>query len=116
MTKAPSGAAEAVKAADERRTALAVGEEIISLGDGELDRLLKALLGLRQGDADTVREQIMALRLIGGVIRLAPTEAQLAALEVALGAVADEEPKLGPRLLRLTAGRTDEIVAAGESR
>lgn len=104
-----------MKAAAERGTALAVGEEIISLRGGQLDRLLKALVGLRQGDADAVREQIMALRLIGGVIRLAPTEAQLAVLEVALAGLADDGPKPGAKLLRLTADRADEIVAAGES-
>jgi hypothetical protein len=113
--RGPGAAAEAVKAGDSCSTALVLGEEIISLGSGKFERLLRALLGLGQRDAAVVREQIMALRLLGGVIRLTPTEAELAALEVVLAGLADDEPQLGSELKRLTAGGADEMLAAGES-
>jgi len=77
------------------RTALAAGEELVSLRPNELDRLLEALARFGQRDADAVREQIRALRLVGGTIRLWPNEAELAALEAGLSGL-DELPASRP--------------------
>lgn len=82
-------------------TQLAVREEVLSLRADELGRLLEALVRLDLRDADAVGDQITALRLAGGVIRLIPTEAELAALELALATLAAEARPLGPTLLRL---------------
>jgi hypothetical protein len=92
-------------------TQLAVRDEVLSLRSDELDRLLEALVGLDLRDAGAVAEQIRALRLAGGVIRLTPTEAELAALELAL---AGEARPLGPALLRLASICADEQLADGQ--
>ncbi len=81
-------------------TQLTVRDEVFRLRDDELDRLLEALAALGQGDAWAVAEQIAALRLAGGAIRLTPTEAELAAIGSAL-ALAEEARPVGPELLRL---------------
>lgn len=80
---------------------LVVREELLDLPAAELDRLLDALAQLDLRGAEAVGEQITALRLAGGVIVLTPTEAELAALEGALAALAEEPERLGPALLRL---------------
>jgi len=80
---------------------LVVREEVLDLRGEELDRLLEALARLDLRDADAVADDIAALRLAGGVIRLTPTEAELAALARALAALAAEVRPLGPRLRRL---------------
>jgi hypothetical protein len=82
---------------------LTVRHEVVPVRGDELERLLEALARLGQRDADAVAEQITALRLVGGVIRLTPTEAELAALELALAALAEDGRSFGPSLQRLAA-------------
>jgi hypothetical protein len=91
-------------------TQLVVREEVLSVPDDELDRLLEALARLDLRDAEAVADEIAALRLAGGSIRLTPTEAELAALELALVALAAEPRPLGPTLRRLAS-----VCAAGRS-
>jgi hypothetical protein len=79
---------------------LSVGGDPVSLDQGDLDRLLAALGGLGLQPAATVRDDIAALRLAGGVIDLLPTEAELSAVWLALAAAAELAP-LGPALLQL---------------
>lgn len=87
---------------------LALREDVLSVGDEELDRLVEALSRLELRDAEAVAEQIAALRLAGGVIGLMPTEAEIGALELALALLAAEARPLGSALSRLAA------VCAGE--
>src|SRR5690349_20642897 len=101
-----------MKAAPDGHAQLALGEEIISLGGCELDRLLESLTRFRQHDADSLREEIRALRL-GGMIRLLPTEAELASSEVALDGLAADDPPPRPQSRR-NAGRADDLMTAGE--
>lgn len=77
---------------------LALGEELLTLSSDELAQVLAGLRRLETRDAASVAEQIAALRLAGGVIRLTPTEAELAALRHAL---ADEPHPLSTVLLQL---------------
>lgn len=78
---------------------LALGEELLTLSPRELEQVLAGLRRLETRDAATVAEQIAALRLAGGVIRLTPTEAELTALGHAL---AEETQPLSDVLLQLT--------------
>ena len=80
---------------------VALREEVLCVGDEELGRLLEALAQLELRGAEAVADQIAALRLAGGVIRLTPTETEIAALELALAALAAEVRALGPALSRL---------------
>jgi hypothetical protein len=80
---------------------LTLREEAVPVRGDELERLLDALARLGQRDADAVAEQITALRLVGGVIHLTPTEAELAALGLALAALAEDGGSFGPSLQRL---------------
>jgi hypothetical protein len=89
---------------------LLIGDEAVSLGSDELDRLLEALAPLDLHEAASVAEDITALRLAGGAIRLLPTQAELEAVRLALVADEEREP-LGPGLLRL-AGLCDPARAA----
>lgn len=73
-----------MRADEETRTELSLGDESVELTSGELDRLLLALTRLELREAVAVGEQIAALRLAGGAIRLTPTPAELAAVERAL--------------------------------
>jgi hypothetical protein len=96
---------------------LVLCEETLSVDDEELRRLLGALARLDLRDADAVADQISALRLADGAIRLVPTEGEISALELALAALAGEERPLGPVLARLAsicveAGSPDEGRAA----
>lgn len=93
-------------------TQVTVRDEAIPVRGDELQRLLDALARLGQRDADAVAEQIAALRLSGGVIRLTPTEAELAALELALAALAENDRSFGPNLRRLAADCADESPLA----
>lgn len=93
---------------------LTLRNEAVEVRGDELERLLDALSRLRQRDADTVAEQITALRLVGGVIRLMPTEAELAALALALAALAEDSRPFGPSLQRLAADCADESGLAEE--
>jgi hypothetical protein len=88
--------AAGVSAAKEGRE-LAIDHEIISLRSGQLESLLEALLLARGSDALAVREEIGALRLIPGTIRLLPTEGELAALRAALDALADNPSEAAQR-------------------
>jgi len=87
---------------------LALREDVLSMGDEELDRLLEALARLDARDAETVAGQIAALRLAGGVIGLLPTEAEIGALALALAALEAEERPLGSGLSRLACICADE--------
>jgi hypothetical protein len=82
-------------------TSLAIRDEVLLLRADELDRLVEALGALGGNDADAVAEQIRALRLAGGSIRLTPTEAEIAAMGSAL-ALADEGRPVSAELLRLS--------------
>jgi hypothetical protein len=86
-----------VSAAEEGRE-LAIDHEIISLRSGQLEFLLEALSLAGGFDAAAVREEIGALRLIPGTIRLLPTEGELTALRTALDTLADDpsEPAQRP--------------------
>jgi hypothetical protein len=79
---------------------LSIGDEAVSLRQDELDRLVEALGSLEQREAADVAEEITALRLAGGAIRLFPTEAEQEALRQALARETEQEP-LGAALLRL---------------
>jgi hypothetical protein len=85
-----------VSAAEEGRE-LAIDHEIISLRSGQLEFLLEVLSLARGSDAAAVREEIGALRLIPGTIRLLPTEGELTALRTALDALADDPSEAGRR-------------------
>jgi hypothetical protein len=71
---------------------LAIDGELIVLPADEIDRLLDVLARLRESDADAVREQIGALRLLSGTIQLSPTEPELFALRAALAALGHNLP------------------------
>ena len=68
--------------------------ETLSLRDEDLGELLAALARLDSPGAKSVADQITALRLAGGDIRLMPTEAEIAALDVALSSIAADEPSV----------------------
>lgn len=95
-------------------TRLTVRAEAVPVRDDELQRLLNALARLGQRDADAVAEQITALRLVGGLIHLTPTEAELATLKLALAALAEDSRPFGPNLRRLAADCADENPLAVE--
>jgi hypothetical protein len=90
-------------------TSLAIRDEVLLLRADELDRLVEALGALGGNDAGAVAEQIRALRLAGGSIRLTPTEAEIAAMGSAL-ALAEEGRSVGSELRRLCS------VCAGPAR
>ncbi len=81
---------------------VALDGEVVVLSGDELDRLLRALAGLELRGAESLAEQIAALRLAGGTIDLTPTEAELDALRLALEAPGDPQDT-GPALVRLAA-------------
>lgn len=93
---------------------LTLRNEAVPVRGDELERLLEALVRLGQRDADAVAEQITALRLIGDGIRLTPTEAELAALQLALAALAEDGRPFGSSLQRLAADCADESGLAVE--
>jgi ABC-type transport system involved in cytochrome c biogenesis ATPase subunit len=95
---------------------LAVGEDVLPLDDEELGRLVEALAGLDLHEAEAVADQIAALRLAGGVICLTPTEAEIAALELALEALMDEARPLGPALSRLASICAEDPSGEGRGR
>lgn len=92
-------------------TRIALRGEALSLDDAEIGRLLGALAELDLAGAEAVADQIAALRLAGGEIRLTPTEAEIAALELALAALA-AETLLGPGSSRLPYTRARSICKA----
>ncbi len=93
---------EAVEASASEKE-FALGDETVLLGSEELDRLLQRLALLDLPAAAGVADDIEALRLAGGPIRLLPTEAELAALRLAITAIAHVAAPLPPSLLRLRA-------------
>lgn len=74
-------------------TRVALDGNVVTLSGDELDWLLATLAGLELRGAESVADQIEALRLAGVTIDLLPTEAELAALRLALEG--QEEPGLG---------------------
>jgi hypothetical protein len=91
-------------------TRIALGDQVIALSAGELD---PPLMGLGWPDirgAATVGEQIVALRLADGVIRMTLTKGELAAVALAL---ADEAEPLGPALLGLARLCADDAPTGG---
>lgn len=71
-------------------TELAIGAETVLLNGDELDRLLETLAELDSPNAASVADDIAALRLAGGCIRLQPTQAELDVLQIALADIAAE--------------------------
>ena len=86
----------------EETTRVVLDGEVVVLGGDELEQLLQTLAGLEPRAAESVAEQIAALRLAGGTIDLTPTEAELAALRLALEVIAGSK-ETGPGLVRLAA-------------
>jgi hypothetical protein len=81
----------------------ALGGQTVLLDREELERLLQRLALLDLPAAAGVADDIEALRLAGGPIRLLPTEAELAALRLAITAIAHAEGPMPASLLRLRA-------------
>jgi hypothetical protein len=79
--------ADAASAPDCATRRLLVDDEVVCLESDQLDGLLDALAKARETNAEAVRDEIGALRLIPGAIRLFPTSGELTALRVALAAV-----------------------------
>ena len=101
---------EAVTAFTDMTTRIALGDQVIALSTGELDRLLTGLGWLDLRGAATVGEQIVALRLVDGVIRMTLTKGELAAVALAL---AEEAEPLGPALLGLARLCADDAPTGG---
>jgi hypothetical protein len=90
---------------DDATRQIALGEDILAVSGSELERLLASLRRLESRDAATLVEEIEALRLAGGAIRLTPTDAELAALRHALAA--------GPQPAGVTLLRRERPGAGG---
>jgi hypothetical protein len=104
-----------VSTRDGRATKVAVRGGNVALSDDLLDGLLRALARLDSTSAGTVREQIAALRLAGGEIRLVPTEAELASVRLALASLATASRPLAPALSELaTLCSHDGVPTVGE--
>ena len=86
---------EAATAFTDMTTRIALGDQVIALS---------------AGDAATVGEQIVALRLADGVIRMTLAMGELAAVALAL---ADEAEPLGPALLGLARLCADDAPTGG---
>jgi hypothetical protein len=86
--------------ATEGRVEFLIGDDAVFLRADELARLLDALAPLDRHEAFNVAEDITALRLAGGAIRLWPTEGELETMRDALVADGERAP-LGPALRRL---------------
>ncbi len=87
---------------------------MLSVRSDELDRLLDALARLDLREAESVGEQIAALRLVGGAIRLTPTEAELAAIQLALAVLAEQTQPLSRAFLHLADLCADDDELAGQ--
>jgi hypothetical protein len=72
----------------------------VPLMQDEITRLLQALAALGSAGADSIAEEISALRLAGIRMQLLPSESELAALRAALLA-ADHRPRPASGLTRL---------------
>ena len=92
MTSASASAAPRVEVTIARGT--------VPLMQDEITRLLQALAALGSAGADSIAEEISALRLAGIRMQLLPSESELAALRAALLA-ADHRPRPASGLTRL---------------
>ena len=92
MTSASASAAPRVEVTIARGT--------VPLMQDEITRLLQALAALGSVGADSIAEEISALRLAGIRMQLLPSEGELAALRAALLA-ADHRPRPASGLTRL---------------
>ena len=92
MTSASASAAPRVEVTIARGT--------VPLMQNEITRLLEALAALGSAGADSIAEEISALRLAGIRMQLRPSEGELAALRAALLA-ADHRPRPASGLTRL---------------
>ena len=92
MTSASASAAPLVEVTIARGT--------VPLMQDEITRLLQALAALGSAGADSIAEEISALRLAGIRMQLLPSESELAALRAALLA-ADHRPRPASGLTRL---------------
>ena len=92
MTSASASAAPRVEVTIARGT--------VPLMQNEITRLLEALAALGSAGADSIAEEISALRLAGIRMQLLPSESELAALRAALLA-ADHRPRPASGLTRL---------------
>lgn len=92
MTPAPSASASRVEVTIARAT--------VPLTQDEISRLLRELSALATAPADSIAEEISALRLAGIRMQLLPSESELVALRAALVA-ADHRPRPASGLTRL---------------
>ena len=92
MTSASASAAPRVEVTSARGT--------VPLMQNDITRLLEALAALGSAGADSIAEEISALRLAGIRMQLLPSESELAALRAALLA-ADHRPRPASGLTRL---------------
>lgn len=92
MTSASASAAPRVEVTIARGT--------VPLMQDEITRLLQALAALGSAGADSIAEEISALRLAGIRMQLLPSDSELAALRAALLA-ADHRPRPASGLTRL---------------
>ena len=92
MTSASASAAPRVEVTIARGT--------VPLMQDEITRLLQALAALGSAGADSIAEEISALRLAGIRMQLLPSGSELAALRAALLA-ADHRPRPASGLTRL---------------
>jgi len=92
MTSASASAAPRVEVTIARGT--------VPLMQDEISRLLQALAALGSPGADSIAEEISALRVAGVRMQLLPSESELVALRAALLA-ADHRPRPASGLTRL---------------
>jgi len=82
------------------RVEVTIARGTVPLMQDEISRLLEALAALGSAGADSIAEEISALRLAGIRMQLLPNESELAALRAALLA-ADHRPRPASGLTRL---------------
>jgi len=82
------------------RVEVTIARGTVPLMQDEITRLLQALAALGSAGADSIAEEISALRLAGIRMQLLPSEGELAALRAALLA-ADHRPRPASGLTRL---------------
>jgi hypothetical protein len=82
------------------RVEVTIARSTVPLTQDEISRLLSALSGLESTAADSIAEEISALRLAGVRMQLLPSPSELVALRAALVA-ADHRPRPASGLTRL---------------
>jgi len=82
------------------RVEVTIARSTVPLTQDEISRLLKALAALGSPGADSIAEEISALRVAGVRMQLLPSESELVALRAALLA-ADHRPRPASGLTRL---------------